>query len=85
MGCLALPPFPPVPSLPPGFTLVPFAPPFIPGVGLCCKLSLPQFPTPAIPISLPAAAINALVTVFTSELALIQAVFDAVVPPCPKF
>ena len=84
MGCIALPPFPPVPTLPTGFTFVPFTPPFIPGLTFCCKLSLPQFPTPALPIPLPTAAINALVLVFTSEIALIQAVFDAAIPPCPK-
>jgi len=85
MGCIGQPNFPPpIPTLPKGVAFAPFTPPVIPGVGLCCKTPTLTFPTPAIPIPLPTAAINALSALFAGVLTDIQATIDAAVPTCPK-
>jgi hypothetical protein len=82
--CLALPPFPTPPPLPPGMSVPTFSPPSLPSVGLCCKIQVPPFgalpiPMPTLPIAFPAAVIAA----YAALIADLQNVYDAVAIPCP--
>ena len=76
MSCLELPPFPPLPALPPGVSIPVFTPPALPENSglLCCTIPIPSFPIPAavLTIPFPAAVITALNTITKA----VQAYYD---------
>jgi hypothetical protein len=80
MPCLALPVPGPI-VLPGGITLPIFTPPVVPGIGFCCKLPLPVFPTAAVALLLPFPP--GVVDTLNGYLRAVQAAFDAVQVSCP--
>ena len=86
MPCLALPPFPTLPSLPPGFTF-PLFPGFsLPSLKFCCNIQIPPWGTlqllPAIAISI--AIPTAILIAYNAAIALIKKYYDLIAIPCPN-
>ena len=87
MPCIALPPFPTPPALPPGFTF-----PLFPGltlafaINICCNIQIPPWgplqllPAISIPIALPAAVVAA----YATAVATIKKYYDMIGIPCPN-
>ena len=84
--CLALPPFPTPPALPPGFTF-PLFPGFtLPAIGLCCNIQIPPWGKlqliPAIVLSIPLPP--GIIAAYNLAVATIKKYYDAIAIPCPS-
>ena len=85
MPCLALPPFPTPPALPPGFGF-PLFPGFaLPSIGLCCNIQIPPWGKhqliPAIAISVPIPA--AIIAAYSKAVATVVMYYSMIAVPCP--
>ncbi len=82
MPCIALPPFPALPSLPGGVSIPVFPGLSLPSLGLCCKIRLPTFAIPAIALTVPFPAV--IVATINKYVAAAQALYDMLEVPCPN-